>query len=578
MSSIPNPKERNEYYKINFMPDYFDSSSYIKLFLFRINMVPKFDSISDFKKKFRALNPGRLTIYHHQYRFVNCFFTKRDNGITLYYRCCCSSCQAQLDFHLVQIDSEWYIKGPVQSPFHRNCSSVFEAQSFVDDRDNAVKAAMVVQNLLTQGCSSQKDIEAECFNCFPDLPEEKATIVKTLAAKKMNSLNPKRYDPVLKFKNSFVFDGIPYLREYSSNPEMFVFAHPALLSGLKYAKYFSIDGTFKCVYHISPIHGYQLVTILYLDQETNVYLPAAHAIINGKEELHYSMVLNSIKSFLPEAPQLCTCDFEAAIKNALIQAGVPESIISGCLFHFRQALHKRYKSLDKTSQISNSIYIISMVLPFFQEKDFFATLNDLTEIADDYSSSYVDYLKRQWGNKYKWIQKVSHLIEIYSNNSTEAMHSQIGRACDKKEINDLYQLAEFLFNLDKSRLQQKQNLVLSFKKIPRTPKAVDYFRDSYYRAVDSLGISARSFHINESMNFFTSPHLESNEEEFFNYFKPSEDLCSDDNLGQFTNPSVTSDPTSDPTSDQIYINPFFMISPNDIDLMKSDVYDQIGYQ
>lgn len=551
-------------------PKIFSQGGMIPCYLFNINAVQEYSSYEDFKTKFRQLNPDKLQIHYHEYSFIDVYFSKRSNRITISYRCSCSLCQARLNFHIIPVNGNWFIKGPVQHSQHKpNCYGITAINVFPSMQAVQTQSAIVVNSLMLNGCTGYNDVIKECNTLFPELPKESADLVATQAFRKIISANPMRVDPLVRFEKLFTFEGIDYLFNYNKEPSIIIFAHPVLLSGLSQAEYISIDGTFKCVIHIKPFAGYQLVTILYLDPVTLVYLPAAHAILPGKEQNQYDAFINIIRSKLPKDLKLVTCDFEQAIKNCLINAGIPEDRISGCLFHYRQSIYRKYREIKNPTQKSYSIYVVVMVLPFFSQRDFLETLEELEKVVDAETSSFLTYVVSQWAANYQWIQKYSRLIEIYSNNASEAMHSQLGKAVDQKKIQSLYDLAKVLFGIDKSRLQERETLMLHYKKKKRSHSITDHFRETYENATSVLGIHTRDFYVDPSSSFFKSSSTEMEDhDKLLDYFT----LYSEDTLDQsfFLKP--------DPNEEAIAINPFFLIKPNDRDLIALDVMDQINKQ
>ena len=125
------------------------------------------------------------------------------------------------------------------------------------------------------------------------------------------------------------------------------FANPQLLGLLRdknVSCYF--DGTFDC----TPLPFKQTLILMVKDNRTASYVPVFYILLEGKSEHVYKAALKQIlleqESFTPGEIH---CDFERGLINA-IQCVFPKSPIVGCLFHFKQAIHRKLKELAISSE------------------------------------------------------------------------------------------------------------------------------------------------------------------------------------------------------------------------------------
>lgn len=109
------------------------------------------------------------------------------------------------------------------------------------------------------------------------------------------------------------------------------------------SKQFSGDGTFKRV----PKPFYQIYTV-HIDLSTNVevtnVVPVLYALLPNKTEITYTRLFNLIRHQLSINIEIFKCDFEKAQINA-VKSTFPGAIVTGCYFHFNQAVWKKAKAI-----------------------------------------------------------------------------------------------------------------------------------------------------------------------------------------------------------------------------------------
>ena len=75
------------------------------------------------------------------------------------------------------------------------------------------------------------------------------------------------------------------------------------------------------------------------------HLPLVYGLIPGKTQVLYTDFLSELDSFGGFDPQSVLCDFERGLHNA-ISSVWPSATISGCYFHFEQALWRKLQAFD----------------------------------------------------------------------------------------------------------------------------------------------------------------------------------------------------------------------------------------
>lgn len=140
------------------------------------------------------------------------------------------------------------------------------------------------------------------------------------------------------------------LADYTfENTKLLLFATQQGREILKNAKDIFLDGTFKAA--VAPfVQLYTLhVDLGSTDKNTNI-APVLYALLPGKKQLHYEIFFNLIKSQIPDFnPKTITTDFETSAMLAA-QKVFPEATLRGCIFHFKQAVQRKAKTLGLTKK------------------------------------------------------------------------------------------------------------------------------------------------------------------------------------------------------------------------------------
>ncbi|CAF0913032.1 unnamed protein product [Didymodactylos carnosus] len=106
------------------------------------------------------------------------------------------------------------------------------------------------------------------------------------------------------------------------------------LNRLSNSEYWHAYGTFK----VAPQLFYQLYTIHGFIRGRSV--PLVYALLPGKSEAVYGELFNVLVQNVNKHPKSITIDFERAVENVIKQK-LPTTTISGCFFHFKQALWRK---------------------------------------------------------------------------------------------------------------------------------------------------------------------------------------------------------------------------------------------
>lgn len=162
--------------------------------------------------------------------------------------------------------------------------------------------------------------------------------------------NPRSPEEIVippKFTKTIAGDPFVLFDIGSANDRIIVFGTSENIGRLVLNKDWYMDGTFASC----PTLFYQLFTIHYLENRTA--FPMVFALLPNKQQTTYDRLFKEMKKFESELkPETLMVDFEKASINAF-QDSFPETEISGCNFHFNQALLRKIKHFGFWADYNN---------------------------------------------------------------------------------------------------------------------------------------------------------------------------------------------------------------------------------
>lgn len=252
--------------------------------------------------------------------------------------------------------------------------------------------------------------------------------------------------------------GEPFYRgsvETVTNGSALIFASTQQLDLLRSAQVMYFDATFKVVPHLY----YQLFTVFV--SHADAAFPAFYALMSRKTQPLYRAVFESMKNLVPACnPESAMADFEDAPVSAFHEL-FPNASISGCWFHYAQAVMKRVQKLGLKQEYTSSIAVREIVqclfgLPLLPGCEIFAAVTDIQNCIS-YSMEKVQevqqlvaYIKRQWIDR----QSVGpdrlsvHGHRSRTNNVLESYHAAMRRRIKVTHPN----LFTFLSHLSKATI------------------------------------------------------------------------------------------------------------------------------
>ncbi|EAY22552.1 hypothetical protein TVAG_035760 [Trichomonas vaginalis G3] len=109
-----------------------------------------------------------------------------------------------------------------------------------------------------------------------------------------------------------------------------------------------------------------------------------------------------------------------------LQQIFPKVRIIGCLFHFKQALHRKLVALytKNFNTLQNSLFKLYSITPFMSHEEFVLTMHIINQNKVDSIKDYIDYFNKVWLPHYNLISQYNNATAIFTNDCLESMHSE----------------------------------------------------------------------------------------------------------------------------------------------------------
>ena len=409
---------------------------------------------------------GSGSVFHEQktYYFEKSYISVKKDRLLKYYKCSDDNCKGRLKVTFkntqppILIDIEVTrehccgIEYPISTDesFLRKQQLLIELEEWAEEQEPTIHQLRMRSIMLQrERCITPEIIyESELERIIRNVQSE--TRVKDI----LESLDP------LKIQ----FDHQAYIRKISKGDvELVIFGLNKFIEIGRTSQLLFIDGTFKCV----PIQfkGGQMLNFTVLEESTNMYIPVLHVLMRNRTEKSYTGVFAQCMEYINfGSMQFCSTDFERALME-IAETFVGKNKVSGCLFHYKQALRRKFVSIYQNPSPIQKIYLkVYYNLPFCDE-NLFVAINEFFLKYCPEITEFAIYYNNTWAKRYNKIKKFSVPFELYTNNALESYHSVISKKVPTH--GSIYNLINTMGQIDVMLLTKNIQLKLENKKIKR---------------------------------------------------------------------------------------------------------------
>ena len=225
------------------------------------------------------------------------------------------------------------------------------------------------------------------------------------------------------------------------NRRHLIFATDKQLEQLSKAKTWYIDGTFKLI--STPFTQLLTINDFVRSEDCMKQVPFVYVVMSGKQKKDYVKVLKRVLRLLPSPKAVkATIDFEKAMWAA-IRKVMPWVQISGCSFHWTQAVWRKVQELglqipynedDGTHRYIRKL----LALPYLSSSEIPTQFRILEgEATTAPLKLLVKYISDTWITNSIWPPSVWSVYKqpVRTNNDVEGWHNSLNRrACGKVHL------------------------------------------------------------------------------------------------------------------------------------------------
>lgn len=421
--------------------------------------IPQMDFFNkSFPAHLRFLNQYKI-IHNARFRMERDPVLLQNNSYSLCYRCVSKTyCSTRATLHLQSNHEGLRLIVPQTLPAH--CAGCLEITRYCPENRvyHVQEIANEITDMFNNPSYSPTDTQIRQFlkamNVGLVYSQEEATII-SIVKRNVTRNRKQEIDVVSLLKKQFCFNGsASFLRSIDTTMNMEIYSVSGIDAMMKQAKIFCIDSTFKILKNVKFFKNrpYQLITVMFLDEASKVYVPGYHAVLYSKKKEDYLNFFKQVAPFMENA-EMINVDFESNLSESLIDVGFDKSIIKGCLFHYRQAVNRMFaKLISEPTPLDMAVRDVVMVLPFFGIADFRYMIEVLSKIQDHKGiASFTNYVKVYWGPRYDLVQKVDQSIEILTNNALESFHGEISRRISQRLSHTMVDAMRIIYDIDQER-------------------------------------------------------------------------------------------------------------------------------
>ena len=333
-----------------------------------------------------------------------------------------------------------------------------------------------LRNKLKRAAETSSDRLRDIFNDTCRNHQEAASIsyrnTRCIMSKRRMLQIPGMPKTAVEFSQLLVYSRYSYMHKATvcvDNSVGTIFVSDKMILVAKSCKRICFDGTFYTV----PKIFYQLFTIFCIQDEHTI--PIIHVLMTNKSEELYKACINRVVEIIPcFKPDVAVSDFEIAPRNAF-QSQFPHIHITGCLFHYTQAIWNGVRKSKLASVYSTNYDFMKwirciMALPLLPQDKIPSIFNILEDQRLDISPSeeinvakFKKYVKKLWIIKEKYLSVFE--TANTTNNGCETYHKNLKSRIKTHRPNIwsfLDCLEEILSDFDLEYARLEQGLEISY--------------------------------------------------------------------------------------------------------------------
>ena len=251
-----------------------------------------------------------------------------------------------------------------------------------------------------------------------------------------------------------------WLRKAISSPTtILLFMSEMQQDWLVQSQVWLIDSTFK----IAPGGFLQVLNVMGVRfGQAEQYGIGAHILMKRREISDYKLALQELLNLIPRARlalKAIVMDFEAGEWKGVTLALQEFQLrvrLRGCLFHFNQALRRKFeKAVRLKDKNQRKVLSCMMWFPYLEDDIITRFMTELRGRETGMEQFLIYFEQTWWPNKDRWKTEKEIEMDVYTNCALEGYHGRLHRHAPFKKPT-IKEMAESLFNND---MQQMAELV-----------------------------------------------------------------------------------------------------------------------
>lgn len=182
-----------------------------------------------------------------------------------------------------------------------------------------------------------------------------------------------------------------------------------------------MDGTFKVLPHHIKFRQLFIISVMFNEHS----YPLAYIFMQKKNFHSYDLIMSKLKTMIPaDKVTNIMADYEAATRKAA-KLHFPNAIISGCYFHYVQAIYKMAKrfGLKKDEKFADAIQKLS-ALALLPAEFILEGFNVIDQQFKKYSRRW-DRVKQYWKRQWRTANISVYGLVDRTNNFAESLNKSI---------------------------------------------------------------------------------------------------------------------------------------------------------